>query len=306
MTKISCLDYGKIDAYWKESTPSILGPYMMDGFGFPLGAGRFRFRAETKIVQHLLRGLNRSGRLLDMGSGIGYWAEHFSKSFGSVIAVEKSDALFRALEERCARSENITTLKGDVRSFHHQHNYDAVFLGGMLMYLNDADAKSLLRGILPYISAQGLVLCRETTVRDGVVTREGEYQAVYRSISAYRRLFEECGLVVHAVQLNKPYVLMQMGCEIISRWKRNIPKRLQCAPIAGRAVYWGLRFAHPWIIHVPGFLGFAFPELKNHFFVLRKPAAESQNSKSSGPSPPNSEENAKKCEQSQAMPGAGP
>ena len=32
-----------VNRYWAEVTPSILGPYMMDGFGFPMSAGDFRF-----------------------------------------------------------------------------------------------------------------------------------------------------------------------------------------------------------------------------------------------------------------------
>lgn len=269
------LDYGRVDTYWNEADPSILGPYMMDGFGFPLGAGRYRFRAESNIVDNLLRDVKRSERLLDLGSGMGYWAERFAKSFGSVIAVEKSAVLFRALEQRCSRYANITTVQCDVMSFDHHLNYDAVFLGGMLMYLNDADAAALLRGLSPYVSAEGIILCRETTVCDGVVTRDGEYQAVYRSLSAYRSLFEDCGLVVDHVQLNKPYVLMQMGCEFIKCWKRTIPKRLQCVPVVGRVIYWGMRLVDPWIIRVPGLLGLIFPKLTNHFFVLRIAKTES-------------------------------
>ena len=34
------LDYSKVRTYWKQATPSILGPYMTDGFGFPASGGR--------------------------------------------------------------------------------------------------------------------------------------------------------------------------------------------------------------------------------------------------------------------------
>ncbi len=51
------LDYTKVRAYWKSAQPSMLGPYMMDGFGFPVGAGRFRFRGEVKAVAEAIRGL---------------------------------------------------------------------------------------------------------------------------------------------------------------------------------------------------------------------------------------------------------
>ncbi|MCH8840429.1 MAG: hypothetical protein IH831_07075 [Planctomycetes bacterium] len=39
---MTTLDYETVSRYWSTAAPSILGPYMMDGFGFPAGAGRFR------------------------------------------------------------------------------------------------------------------------------------------------------------------------------------------------------------------------------------------------------------------------
>ena len=67
------LNYSKVQAYWKRAQPSMLGPYMMDGFGFPAAAGRFRFRGECKIVEQLIGGANQEGSVLDLGSGIGCW-----------------------------------------------------------------------------------------------------------------------------------------------------------------------------------------------------------------------------------------
>jgi hypothetical protein len=40
---------------------------MMDGFGFPAGAGRFRFRGECKIASRLIHGANTDGCVLDLG-----------------------------------------------------------------------------------------------------------------------------------------------------------------------------------------------------------------------------------------------
>ena len=57
MTRI---DYAKVNRYWEKATPSILGPYMMDDFGFPASAGDFRFRAESRIV-HRLTGDMKAG-----------------------------------------------------------------------------------------------------------------------------------------------------------------------------------------------------------------------------------------------------
>ena len=66
------IDYETVNRYWEKATPSILGPYMMDGFGFPTSAGGFRFRAESRIVRRLTRDVKENGTVLDLGSGIGF------------------------------------------------------------------------------------------------------------------------------------------------------------------------------------------------------------------------------------------
>ena len=263
------LDYAVVHRYWSNARPSILGPYMMDGFGFPPAAGRFRFNAERDIVHRLVRGLDRTGTVLDLGSGIGFWAEEFAHHFAEVVAVEASTALCDALRTRCAAQPNVRVVHGDVLSFEPDEGYELVFLGGMLMYLNDREVVTLLRKILPALNRGGMVLCRETTVREGVVTRSGEYQATYRSIEAYRRLFAECRLSVTQVEPNVPYVLLQIGCELIKKWQAVAPRPLRRLDgLLGRGVYGGLRLGHPWIIRVPNVLGYATPQWLNHFFVL--------------------------------------
>ncbi len=266
---MTTLDYATVSRYWSTAASSILGPYMMDGFGFPASAGRFRFRTECKIVNRLIHAVSPGGCVLDLGCGNGFWAQHFARRFSRVVAVEASRPLYEALEERCASYSNVTLVHGDVMRFQPEDQYDLVFLGGMLMYLNDADVISLLGKLIPSLQQGGIILCRETTARQGTTTRRGDYQAVYRSVADYERTFAECELSVRNVQMNTPYVLIQMGCEFVKKWKVLMPTPLQCLPVVGRPVYWGLRLGFPWITHVPTALGLAYPELTNHFFVLQ-------------------------------------
>ncbi len=266
---MTTLDYATVSRYWSTADASILGPYRMDGFGFPASAGRFRFRAERKIVDRLIHEVNPDSCMLDLGCGNGFWAEHFARRFSRVIAVEASKPLFEALEERCAPYSNVTRVHGNARLFQPEDQYDLVFLGGMLMYLNDEDVISLLGKLIPTLQQGGLVVCRETTVRQGTTTRQGDYQAVYRRVAEYERIFSACELSIVKVQLNTPYVLIQMGCELVKKWQALMPARLQCLPVVGRLVYWGLRLGYPWIARVPTALGLAYPGLTNHFFVLQ-------------------------------------
>ncbi len=263
------IDYSRVNQYWNNAKPSIMGPYMMDGFGFPASAGLFRFRAEKAIVHELVQGLDRNGTVLDIGCGIGYWAGYFAKNFQKVIAIESSRPLYDALKQRCSSYSNIETIHGNVEKFEPKESYELVFLGGMLMYLNENDVNILLQKIMPALQPGAIILCRESTVREGVVTRKGEYQAVYRSVQTYENIFRKCGLDVIRVKKNTPYILMQMGCELIKKWKSIVPDPLQLIPIAGYLVYWGLRLGNPWITQIAEKMGIDFPELENHFFVLQ-------------------------------------
>lgn len=270
---MTALDYEAVSRYWNTADPSILGPYMMDGFGFPASAGRFRFHAECRIVDRLIHGANPGGCVLDLGSGIGFWTEYFAQRFSRVVSVEASRPLYDALAARCAPHSNVKTVHGDVLLFEPEEQYDVIFLGGLLMYLNEEDVVSLFGKMLPSLPPGGIVVCRETTVRHGITTRQGNYQAVYRSVADYERIFAACELSVLRERTNAPYVLLQMGCEFVKKWKTVMPLRFQCLPVIGRLVYWCLRLGYPWITRVPTVLGLDYPELTNHFFAL-EPASQ--------------------------------
>lgn len=263
------IDYDTVNQYWDSIQPSVLGPYMMDGFGFPSGAGHFRFRSETKIVDRLIEETNRDGTALDLGCGVGFWAEHFAKRYNKVIAVEGSTSFVGELRQRCAPLTNIKVVHGDVKNHESNDQCAVAFLGGLLMYLNESDVIALLHNLIPQLKNNGVILCRESTVRKGAVAQQGDYQAVYRSVATYERIFNQCGLSIVHKEINTPYVLMQMGCEWIKRWKKIVPASLQSLPLIGRLVYWGLRLGNPWITRLPHRFGFEFPKLTNHFFLLQ-------------------------------------
>ena len=265
---MSEIDHALVNQYWENVKSSILGPYMMDDFGFPESAGGFRFQAESMIVRRLLRGVEHNGTVLDLGSGVGYWAEEFARSFSQVVAVEGSSVFYPALEKRCTDCSNVRAIHGNVLSFECDGQYSLVFLGGLLMYLDENEVIALLQKLIPSLGPDGIILCRESTVRGETVTRSGDYPVVYRSVESYKRIFKQCGYTLKHVELNDPYVLMQMGCELIKKWKRTVPKPFQALQIVGRLTYWGMRLSAPWIKRLPKILGIQFPNLENHFFVL--------------------------------------
>jgi choline kinase/SAM-dependent methyltransferase len=209
------LDYTKVRAYWKQATPSILGPYMMEGFGFPACAGRFRFRREQDAVARAIKSLPSSCSVLDLGSGVGFWTEYFARRFATVVSVEASPVLYSALTDRCSQYPNVSTCNGDVLSFEPREKFGLVFLGGLLMYLNEHDVRALLERLAPSLESGAMILCRESTVRRGTKTLQGEYQVVYRSVETYRRIFADAGFDVVSAEANAAYICPQMGCELV-------------------------------------------------------------------------------------------
>jgi hypothetical protein len=66
---------------------------------------------------------------------------------------------------------------------------------------------------------------------------------------------------------------MQIGCELIKKWKGFMPEPLQVLGVVGPLAYWAMRLGNPWINHVPKVLGIQFPKLENYFFVLEPEAS---------------------------------
>ena len=269
----SRLEYSKVQAYWKQAKPSILGPYMMNGFGFPTSAGRLRFRREQDTVARALTSLPSECSVLDLGSGVGFWTEYFAHRFAHVVSVEASPVLYSSLSDRCSRYPNVTTITGDALAFEPQEKFGLVFLGGLLMYLNEQDVLMLLERLAPSLEEGALILCRESTVRRGTRTLQAEYQVVYRSVENYRRIFADADFNVVTAELNAAYICCQMGCELVNEWKSLVPERFWCLPVIGRMAYWASRIGYLWNTRVLPWLvatiGGEFPRLTNHFFELR-------------------------------------
>lgn len=243
----------------------------MDGFGFPSNAAEKRFHAECKVVEKLMneKKVNRE-HLLDLGCGIGLWTKYFSKKFSKVTGIEGSPKLFHEASARCIAESNVNLVLNDVLLFKPEEKYSVVFIGGLLMYLNESDVVDLLRLIVPFLDAGGIIICRETTLyKDEVVNNDG-YHAVYRTVKTYKNIFKQCHLKTMNVEHNYPYHLAQVACELIKKWKSICPKTMQATPVVGRLVYWVVLFSTPLIKYRYTVNDAKFPLLRNKFFVLKK------------------------------------
>ena len=76
--------------------------------------------------------------------GSGTWTEFFAQRFGSVIGIEQSPAMLAAAKAKLTDRSNVELLNQDLREPLPPGPFDLVFLGGICMYLSDADTIALV------------------------------------------------------------------------------------------------------------------------------------------------------------------
>ena len=211
--------------------------------------------------------------MLDVGCGAGTWVEMFAKRYDSVVGVERSGLMVEAAQQRVAHLPNATVLHADVRTDLPAGPFDVIFLGGLCMYLNDADVVGLVSELGKRLTKKGAVILRESTAPKAVEVAQGEYQAVYRTVGLYMGLFEAAGLAVSDVRRNYGYNSLVTAEELVTlrrKWLPFLPKR---STALGSATWLALRGTSPlsfWALpRALARVNLSWPRLQNHFFQLR-------------------------------------
>ena len=236
----------------------------------PAPAVGYRLRREREAVADWLAGLPAGARALDVGCGAGAWTEVIAETCGEVVAVDRSEPMVRAARRRLAAREGVSVVRADVRDELPEGPFDLVFGGGICMYLDDADAAGMLGALRERLAPGGVVVLRESTVRTGVRVARGRYQAIYRSVGAYRALLEGAGYGAVEARRNEGYDAMNIAAEVVVARRRVVSLPPAPARVAGALTWWGLRAAAPLSFGVAprvlDRLGAAWPPLQNHFF----------------------------------------
>lgn len=239
----------------------------------PTSAAIYRFSQEIRTIRDWLDSVHDSGRVLDVGCGAGAWADIFARRYKSVIGVERSSLMVKAARKRMADLPNVEILEGDSRDNLPEGPFEMIFLGGLCMYLPDADVVTLLQSLKHRLSEGGSIILRESTVRQGVSVARGKYQAVYRSVKMYHQLFEDAGIFNVEVRRNYGYTSLVTAEELVDmrrKWFRFLPND---STVLGSMTWWTLRSTTPisfWLLpRLFSLLKIPWPKLQNHFFRLR-------------------------------------
>ena len=239
----------------------------------PASAARYRLSKEIRTIRDWLDSVCDSGRVLDVGCGAGAWAEIFARRYKAVIGIERSSMMVKAARKRVADLPNVEIFEGDGRNNLPEGPFEMIFLGGLCMYLRDADVVTLLHSLKHRLSEGGSIILRESTVRQGVSLARGEYQAVYRSVRMYHQLFKAAGLFRVEIRMNYGYTSMVTAEELVDLRRKLLPFLPKDSLALGSLTWWALRMTTPisfWFLpRLFSLLNIPWPKLQNHFFRLR-------------------------------------
>lgn len=165
---------------------------------------------EKNLIQKYLR-LNENSRVLDIGCGVGRWADevvlHFSQdSAGEYVGVDFSTKLLDIARRQFEGNMKFRFFYGSfqnlptvLKEHHCTIGYDRILINGVLMYINDNEVGTCLDNVDAYLLSGGKVYIKEPV---GVNERftlnhfysqelASEYNAIYRSLLEYTSLFTE-------------------------------------------------------------------------------------------------------------------
>ncbi len=266
------LDYAAVRAYWEDAAGEAeSASYMAHEQGLPRGCVEHRFALEREVVDRWFADLGPTASVLDIGCGAGAWTELFAKRYGRVVGVDASAGMLAAAKRRLAGLGNVELVRGDALTVALDGEFQGVLLGGLLMYLDRADAVELLVR-LRKLAPRGRIILRESGIRSGVEVQTGRYQVAYRSRQEYEAMAGEAAMRVVAVEGNRGYAHMEIAVALVNLARRLPPIARRDTAAVGGPLWRLLRATAPVTLELLpraiGVLGLDWPHLTNHFLLL--------------------------------------
>ena len=168
----------------------------------PPGFLQYRDRTQKRHLFKVLK-FNRQWQILDMGCGAGRWSLAFARKARFVIGVDNSPALLKIAENQARRLSvsNVKFIESSIIDFSYPERFDLVFIGGVLLYINDDELSQLTTKFKDLLKPEGkLVLLESISTKERIVKTDSyekhlqiPYSAIYRRSDDYKVLCEKEG-----------------------------------------------------------------------------------------------------------------
>ena len=234
------LDTSKVAEFWnqtrKQAEEEQQTGYLQDEWPSALGANRLR--GEWAQVSRWLDELEvPRGACLDVGCGSGVWLERLAPRFARAHGIDLSSEMVESARAHLARKGigNATVECQGATELPDTARYDLIFVGGVLMYLNDDVVAEMVAKLRRALTPRGLLILRESTsspepwYRDtplspGLFADPAQprppYFAIYRTPDTYPELASAQGLTVLHRRANRDYKLADQTESVLRFWDK--------------------------------------------------------------------------------------
>ena len=162
-----------------------------------------RDRYEKNLILPKLN-LDSSIKLLDIGCGIGRWADEINGKIDHYLGIDFSEDLIKQATIRFQNTKSKIDFKVcaaesiSIEKIGYKSYFNRIIISGVLLYLNDEDVKRCFHNLRTLISQNSLIYIREPLslnnerlTLDGVWSKDmsQKYYAIYRTKKEIEELF---------------------------------------------------------------------------------------------------------------------
>jgi 2-polyprenyl-3-methyl-5-hydroxy-6-metoxy-1,4-benzoquinol methylase len=296
------LDTSRVAEFWDEARKSAdedkQSGYLQDEW--PTALGMNRFAGEWKLIKRWLDAANvRRGSCLDVGCGVGLWLEKLASHFERADGIDLSREMVASTAKRLAHVPNVRVEVMGVADLPADRRYDFIFVGGVLMYVNDEQVESVIAKLSSMLAPNGVLVFRESTAngktwyRDTPLGRglfadpakpRPPYFAIYRTPDSYPVMIERNELTLVRKQPNKFYKLADVTETWLKLFNKILFGRLaRRRDSAERAARWLHRLRCITLVphyYIVSLLARRSWRLNNYWYVCARRSGESSSSAS--------------------------
>ncbi len=158
--------------------------------------GKYRNRTEYK---HLKNKINLNGKtLLDLGCGTGRLTFVFAKKCKKVVGVDFATEMIKQAKLYKNKNAAVNTefYVSELQKYKTEEKFDIIYLGGVLMCINDTDVVEILNNIKNYLKPNGIVINRDTVSLTDRRKHAKEFHdrtdfTFYRTITEVKEIFNQ-------------------------------------------------------------------------------------------------------------------
>ena len=192
--------------FWEKYSKKNLNTFSLMNLEPDHTKAREKFDLETAHVEKVVK-FEPKQVVVDLGSGIGIWAEFFASRVKQVYAIEREIEFVRRFKERNEEKgiRNVKVVQADLVDYEYKFDLqvDLAFLSGVTIYLEDSHFQTLLIKLHRFLKNAGLVIHRDAygTHSRFVINKkyseglECDYSAIYRTREEYDNAFAHVGFM---------------------------------------------------------------------------------------------------------------